>query len=47
MADWEQARIELTELQFGILDGMADDYEDVEHLHLYASSDVGIARLPL
>lgn len=27
----------LTELQFTILDGMADDYEDVEQLYLYAN----------
>jgi hypothetical protein len=29
----------LTELQFVILDGMADDYEDVEQLFLYANRD--------
>jgi hypothetical protein len=27
----------LTELQFTILNGMADDYEDVEQLYLYAN----------
>lgn len=29
----------LNELQFVILDGMADDYEDVEQLFLYANRD--------
>src|SRR5579859_3310424 len=28
---------EMTELQFTLLDGMADDYEDVEQLYLYAN----------
>jgi hypothetical protein len=30
----------LTELQFLILDGMADDYEDIEQLYLYANRDL-------
>ncbi len=30
----------LTELQFVILDGMADDYEDIEQLYLYAKRDL-------
>lgn len=36
------ARMEtkLTDLQFKILDGMADDYEDVEQLYLYANRDL-------
>jgi hypothetical protein len=29
----------LAELQFVILDGMADDYEDIEQLYLYANRD--------
>ncbi len=29
----------LTQVQFIILDGMADDYEDVEQLYLYANRD--------
>jgi hypothetical protein len=29
----------LTEIQFTILDGMADDYEDVEQLYLHANRD--------
>lgn len=31
--------LKLTELQFTILDGMADDYEDVEQLYLYANRE--------
>ena len=27
----------MTELEFTVLDGMADDYEDVEQLYLYAN----------
>ncbi len=30
----------LTEVQFTILDGMADDYEDIEQLYLYANRDL-------
>jgi len=30
-------RMPLTELQFTILDGIADDYEDVEQLYIYAN----------
>ena len=30
----------LTELQFTILDGVADDYEDVEQLYLFANRDI-------
>lgn len=30
---------ELTELQYLILDGMADDYENIEQLYLYANRD--------
>lgn len=33
----EQSDGGLTELEFTILDGMADDYEDVEQLYLYAN----------
>jgi hypothetical protein len=36
----------LTDLQFTILNGMADDYEDVEQLYLYANEDSG-ERFPL
>jgi hypothetical protein len=32
--------MELTELQFTILNGLADDYEDVEQLYLFANRDV-------
>ncbi len=35
----EQGQIELTELQFRILDGIADDYEDVEQLYLFVNRD--------
>ncbi|MGI9101663.1 MAG: hypothetical protein ACR2IF_04375 [Terriglobales bacterium] len=34
----------LTELQFTILDGMADDYEDVEQLYLYANREFATER---
>jgi hypothetical protein len=37
----------LTELQFTILDGMADDYEDVEQLYLYANPNLPQVRIPL
>jgi len=30
----------LTELQFTILDGMADEYEDVEQLYLYVNPNL-------
>jgi hypothetical protein len=30
----------LSELQFTILDGLADDYEDVEQLYLYANREL-------
>jgi len=33
----EEAKTALTELQFTILNGLADDYEDVERLYLYAN----------
>jgi len=33
----EKAGAALTELQFTILDGMADDYEDAEQLYIYAN----------
>ena len=33
----EQSDRRLTELEFTILDGMTDDYEDVEQLYLYAN----------
>ena len=33
----EEAKAALTELQFTILDGIADDYEDVEQLYIYAN----------
>lgn len=39
MAVMENSETKLTELQFKILDGMADDYEDVEQLYLYANSE--------
>ena len=35
----ENSQPELTELQFTILNGMADDYEDVEQLYLFANRD--------
>jgi hypothetical protein len=35
----EESETKLTELQFTILDGMADDYEDVEQLYLYANGE--------
>jgi hypothetical protein len=35
----------LTELQFTILNGMADDYEDVEQLYLYANRELEAATL--
>jgi hypothetical protein len=38
---------ELTELQFTILDGMADDYEDVEQLYLYVNPNLPQVRVPL
>jgi hypothetical protein len=37
----------LTELQFTILDGMADDCEDVEQLYFYANPDLPQVRWPL
>ncbi len=36
--------MELTELQFKILDGMADDYEDIEQLYLYANRNFDVER---
>lgn len=36
----EESETKLTELQFTILNGMADDYEDVEQLYLYANREV-------
>jgi len=33
----EKSDDKLTELQFAILDGMADDYEDVEQLYLFVN----------
>src|SRR5262249_17734510 len=33
----EDTEPELSELQLRILDGMADDYEDIEQLYLYAN----------
>ncbi len=38
-AGMENSETKLTELQFTILDGMADDYEDVEQLYLFANRD--------
>jgi len=35
----EESKTKLTEMQFTILDGMADDYEDVEQLYLYANRE--------
>ena len=35
--DMGESETKLTELQFTILDGMADDYEDVEQLYLHAN----------
>jgi len=37
----------LRELQFTILDGMADDYEDVEQLYLYLNPELPRVRGPL
>ena len=36
--------MKLTELQFEILDGMTDDYEDVEQLYLYANRNFEAER---
>jgi hypothetical protein len=33
----EESQAKLTELQFTIFNGMADDYEDIEQLYLYAN----------
>ncbi len=35
----EGSETKLTELQFAVLDGMADDYEDLEQLYLYANRE--------
>jgi hypothetical protein len=35
----EDSETKLTELQSTILDGMADDYEDVEQLYLYTTCE--------
>ncbi|HEV2114405.1 MAG TPA: hypothetical protein VGR48_00170 [Terriglobales bacterium] len=35
----EGSKSKLTELQFTILDGMADDWEDLEQLYLYANRE--------
>jgi hypothetical protein len=35
-----QSDVALTELQFLLLDGMADDYEDIEQLYLFANRDL-------
>jgi hypothetical protein len=35
----DKVKASLTQLQFVILDGMADDYEDVEQLYLFANRD--------
>ena len=40
----EDSETKLTELQFTILDGMADDYEDVEQLYLYANREFAEER---
>jgi hypothetical protein len=37
IAGMENSETNLTELQLTILNGMADDYEDVEQLYLYAN----------
>ena len=39
MTDMENSETKLTALQFEILNGMADDYEDVEQLYLSANRD--------
>lgn len=44
MADTENSETRLTELQFTILDGMADDYEDVEQLYLFANREFAAER---
>jgi len=47
MGEWETT---LTELQFTILNGMADDHEDVEQLYLYANHEFAESaqvRIPL
>lgn len=36
----ENSEEKLTELQFTILNGMADDYENVEQLYLYANREL-------
>ncbi len=42
----EESETKLTELQFTILDGMADDCEDVEQLYLYANREFAEEKLP-
>ena len=47
----EESATKLTELQFAILNGMADDYEDVEQLYLnanreFAGEKLASAQLP-
>ena len=37
VAIMEESATKLTELQFAFLNGMADDYEDVEQLYLNAN----------
>ncbi|HYU47750.1 MAG TPA: hypothetical protein VEK84_16435 [Terriglobales bacterium] len=43
----EKSETKLTELQFTILNGMADDYEDVEQLYLYANREFTEEKLAL
>ena len=40
----EQSKSKLTELQFIILDGMVDDYENLEQLYLYANREFAEER---
>jgi hypothetical protein len=35
----EDSQTKLTQIQFTILDGLADDYENVEQLYLYANGE--------
>jgi hypothetical protein len=41
----EESAAKLTELQFAILNGMADDYEDVEQLYLNANREFAEEKL--
>src|SRR6267142_2077068 len=45
VAIMEESATKLTELQFAILNGMADDYEDVEQLYLNANREFAEEKL--